>query len=162
MALRGIFLLAWGGASLSLLIALVEIELLGFHLGHVVLYGVLLWFLQRQNKTSLLLGAAVSLVWCLVHLGLTRWVVTSAFSLWLNGRVALETNPAGPLSILLALLNISLMSDCWYLYAKQADRSWTDLKIFLASALLVMSYFLLIFWIFQPHWLYTLFTLGIF
>ncbi len=162
MRTRWINRLAWGGLGLSLLIGLVNTELLGFHWAEALLYGVLLFLLSRESKISLLFGVALGSIWLLIHIGLTRWVVTSAFSLWINWEIALETNPGGPLSILLAFLNFGLTSDCFYDYLKRSDKTWLDLKIFVGLiALSAFSYFL-IFWIFQPYWLNALLTFGIF
>jgi hypothetical protein len=153
---------AWGSLLLSSCVGLINRELLWFHGSEALFYAALLWLLASDRKASLFFGLAIGSVWLVVHVGLTRWVATSAFSLWIDWKTALETNPAGVFSMALAFLNLSLASDCFYAYLKCPDKHWSDLKIFAGSVALILFLYLIIFWLFQRYWLDAILSFGIF
>ncbi len=134
-----------------------EPERFALHLGHAALYGLLIGFLSRDRKVGLLLGLAVGLGWLGLHLGLTRWVITSAFGLWQNWRVALESNPSGLISMLLALLHLGLATESGSAYAKRADKSRADGARFLICIGLLVVYYIALFWVLEPQWLSEMF-----
>lgn len=150
---RWVLGLAWAGALFHLGAGLLAPELFFFNVGQSLLYVLLLWLVRRELKTSLLYGIALGLMWSLMHLGLTRWVITSGFGLWFNWRVALDTDPSSPLALALVLVNASLALDCGAFYWKKTDHRWADLKIFLGWLVLLIVYFAMLFWFFQPFWL---------
>jgi hypothetical protein len=145
--------LAWGAALLALGAGFSEPERFAFHLGHAALYGLLIVFLGHEGKIGLLFGIAVGLSWLGLHLGLTRWVITSAFGLWQNWRIALESNPAGLISMLLALLSLGLATESGSAYAKRADKSRADGARFLVCLALLVVYYIALFWVLEPQWL---------
>ena len=150
---RWVLGLAWAGALFHLGAGLLAPELFFFNVGQSLLYVLLLWLVRRELKTSVLYGIALGLMWGIIHLGLTRWVVTSGFGLWFNWRIALDADPSSPLALALVLVNASLVLDCGAFYWKRTERCWADLRFLGGSLTLLAVYYGILFWLFQPLWL---------